>query len=103
MKTQAVRKLLASVLSLILPVTLFDAVVVDHGQAVQVDAKLAFAYRTRGTAKAQKGDLDDAIADYNQAIKLDPKNDLAYSMRALPRHERVTSTEPSLTAIWPSS
>ena len=43
----------------------------------------ARAYRVRGDAYLQKGDLDEAIADYTEAIRLDPNDAGAYRNRGV--------------------
>src|SRR6266567_1712877 len=44
----------------------------------QTKSKDAAAYTDRGSAKANKGDLDGAIANLNRALQLDPKAASAY-------------------------
>src|SRR5579883_713011 len=46
-------------------------------------SKSAVAYRVRGMARRDKGDLDRAVADFDQAIRLDPKNTNAYITRGI--------------------
>jgi lipoprotein NlpI len=50
------------------------------------------AYYARGlaySARAQAGDLDQAIADYTQAVTLDPNNAVAYNNRGLAYGQRA--------------
>src|SRR6185436_1765049 len=72
MNTTLPRKLLAFVLSLMLPAV----------AAAQTSA-YAPSYNNRGLAKQAKGDLDGAIADFNRAIELDPKLAISYHNRGL--------------------
>jgi tetratricopeptide (TPR) repeat protein len=46
----------------------------DYNQAIQLNPNNARAYRNRGNAKRNKGDLDGAIADFNRAIELNAKH-----------------------------
>jgi tetratricopeptide (TPR) repeat protein len=46
---------------------------------------LAKAFRSRGIAWRDKGNVDRAIADYNEAIRIDPKWAAAFVSRALAR------------------
>lgn len=50
----------------------------DAKQALKVRTA---AYYNRGTARAAKGDYDEAIADYDEVIKLAPKEARAYNNR----------------------
>jgi Flp pilus assembly protein TadD len=70
MNTTLPTKLLAFVLSLMLP-------------AVAAAQTSAFApyYNKRGLAREAKGDHDGAVADYNRAIDLNPKDAGAYMNR----------------------
>jgi Flp pilus assembly protein TadD len=70
MNTNLPTKLLAFVLSLMLP-------------AVAAAQTSAFApyYNKRGLAREAKGDHDGAVADYNRAIDLNPKDAGAYMNR----------------------
>ncbi len=63
MNTTLPTKLLAFVLSLMLPAV----------AAAQTSAFAADDYNSRGLAKEAKGDHDGAIADYNRAIELAAK------------------------------
>ena len=77
MNTTLPTKLLAFVLSLMLP-------------AVAAAQTSAFApyYNSRGLAKEAKGDHDGAIADYVRAIELNPKYAGAYNNRGLAREAK---------------
>jgi tetratricopeptide (TPR) repeat protein len=43
--------------------------------------EIPIAYRNRGDARRDKGDLDGAIADYDAAIRLNPEYAYAYNNR----------------------
>src|SRR5439155_26586183 len=96
MNTTLQTKLLAFVLSLMLPAVAaaqtsafapyynkrglakeakgdHDGAIADYNRAIELNPKHASAYNNRGIAKQAKGDLDGAIADYNRAIELDAK------------------------------
>jgi tetratricopeptide (TPR) repeat protein len=45
-------------------------------------------YQARGTAYAEKNDLDKAIADYGEAIRLDPTNARLYELRGVAHASR---------------
>ena len=47
----------------------------------------AYAYYSRGIARAELGDTQGAIEDYTQAIKIDPNNAVAYYSRGIARSE----------------
>ena len=50
--------------------------------------KYAEAYRNRGFAYEEKGELDKAIADYTEAIRLNPKDAAAFFGRGVYMQER---------------
>ena len=77
MNTTLPTKLLAFVLSLMLP-----AVAAAQTSAAADD------YNSRGLAKEAKGDHDGAIADYNRAIELDPKQPRAYMNRGFAKQAK---------------
>ena len=54
----------------------------DLDEAIRLDPKVAWYYKSRGQVYAEKGDLDKAIADLTEAIRLDPKFSEAYEGRA---------------------
>src|SRR5882724_4291433 len=104
MNTTLPTKLLAFVLSLMLPAVAaaqisaaaddynsrglakegkgdHDGAIAEYNRAIELDPKLAIFYSNRGLAKEAKGDHDGAIADYNRAIELDPKQAIFYSNR----------------------
>ena len=47
-----------------------DGALADYSQAIQLNPQYGLAYRKRGNAKRQKGDVDGAIADLDRAIEL---------------------------------
>jgi tetratricopeptide (TPR) repeat protein len=77
MNTTLQTKLLAFVLSLMLP-------------AVAAAQTSAFApyYNNRGLAREAKGDHDGAIADYSRAIELDPKQPRVYINRGFAKQAK---------------
>jgi tetratricopeptide (TPR) repeat protein len=71
------------------------------------------AFRNRGIAWSEKGDIDRALADFSEAIRLDPKAAASYYARGdawsaakpgMPRAtgnaRRPTSTRPSGSALF---
>src|SRR4029077_18844208 len=111
MNTTLPTKLLAFVLSLMLPAVAaaqtsaaaddynsrglakeakgdYDGAIADFNRAIELDPKLAIFYTNRGLAKEAKGDLDGAIADYTRAIELDPKQPGAYMNRGLAKEAK---------------
>src|SRR6266513_1572181 len=100
MNTTLPTKLLAFVLSLMLPAV----------AAAQTSAFAADDYNSRGLAKEAKGDHDGAIADYNRAIELDPKQPRSYMNRgfakeakgdldgAIADYNRANELDPKLAA-----
>jgi tetratricopeptide (TPR) repeat protein len=104
MNTTLPTKLLAFVLSLMLPAVAaaqtsafapyynkrglareakgdHDGAVADYNRAIDLNPKDAGAYMNRGFAKQANGDVDGAIADFDRAIDLDPKQPRAYMNR----------------------
>ena len=77
MNTTLPTKLLAFVLSLMLPAV-----------AAAQTSQLADDYNSRGLAKEIKGDHDGAIADYNRAIELDPKQPRDYINRGFAKQAK---------------
>ncbi len=96
MNTTLPTKLLAFVLSLMLPAVAaaqtsafapnynnrglakegkgdHDGAIADYNRAIELNPKYAGACNNRGLAKQAKGDLDGAIADYNRALELAAK------------------------------
>jgi tetratricopeptide (TPR) repeat protein len=57
--------------------------IADYDRAIELDPRLAFAYRNRGNARLKKGDLAGAIADYEAFLKLAPNHPSAPEARAL--------------------
>jgi lipoprotein NlpI len=55
----------------------------DFNRAIELDARLAWAYEGRGVARMLKLDLEGAVNDFNRAIELDPKIANAYLNRGL--------------------
>jgi len=62
--------------------------IADYDQAIALDPDFAEAYSNRGSAYADKGDLDHAIADYDQAIALKPDFAKAYYNRGVTYDEK---------------
>jgi tetratricopeptide (TPR) repeat protein len=61
---------------------MFDRAIEAFDQITKIDPS-ADAYRGRGVAYYEKGDLDRAMADFDKAITLDPKSARAYVDRAI--------------------
>jgi tetratricopeptide (TPR) repeat protein len=62
-----------------------DSALEDYDIAIQLDPRIARAYRSRGSIKEAQGDLDAAIADCTKAIELDPEDPIARRYRAASR------------------
>jgi tetratricopeptide (TPR) repeat protein len=111
MNTTLPTKLLAFVLSLMLPAVAaaqtsavaddynsrglakeakgdHDGAIADFNRAIELCPKQPRAYMNRGFAKQAKGDVDGTIADYNRAIELDPKQPRAYMNRGFAKQAK---------------
>jgi len=89
-----------------------DATIAANSLAIQLKAKDANAFVTRGDANFEKGDWDSAIADYSRAIELDPKNARACRSRgyakakkkdwdgAIADYSRAIELEPNSEAAY---
>jgi tetratricopeptide (TPR) repeat protein len=66
----------------------FDKAIVDHDQAIKIDAKNPAPYNNRGNAYAGKQDWEHAIADFDMAIKLNPKYAEAFFNRGMAKRNR---------------
>ena len=66
-----------------------DGAIADYSRAIELDPKFAAgAYSNRGLAKEAKGDHDGAIADYSRAIELDPKQPRVYINRGFAKQAK---------------
>jgi tetratricopeptide (TPR) repeat protein len=45
----------------------------DYDLAIRLNPSDTIAFKNRGLARGNQGDLDGAIADYNNAIRLNPE------------------------------
>ncbi len=52
----------------------FDGAIAAYTEAIQLDPKLAKAYRYRAFAWRKKGEYAKALADYTHALQLNPKD-----------------------------
>ena len=50
----------------------FDRAIADFSSAIELDPASVDAYRVRGNAYAEKGNLINAMTDYDKALSLDP-------------------------------
>ena len=55
--------------------------IVDYGEAIRLNPKLASVCYNRGNASFIKGEYDKAIADFDEAIRLNPRFANAYVAR----------------------
>jgi tetratricopeptide (TPR) repeat protein len=51
-----------------------DGALADFNKAIELNARLAYAYNNRGLVKETKGDLVGALADLTKALELKPGN-----------------------------
>ena len=80
-----------------------DDAIADYGRAIGIEPKNAVAYRDRGHAYKDKGDLDRAMADYNRAIELEPKSADTITATAPASRPGAISTAPSPAIATPSN
>ena len=67
----------------------FDDAIAEYSKAIQLDAKCAEAFFSRGLVYARdKGQFDKAISDFTETIRLDPKYAEAYGKRGLAYEEK---------------
>jgi predicted TPR repeat methyltransferase len=59
-----------------------------YGEAIRLKPDYEDAYRARGTARSDEGDIDGALKDYDEAIRLEPKNAHSFTMRAFARAKK---------------
>ena len=57
-----------------------NRIIQDRGQTTHIRAE---AYKHRGIAYAEKGDLDRAIGDFSEALRLEPEDAQAYYNRGI--------------------
>lgn len=67
---------------------LLESALQDYDIAIQLDPRIARAYRSRASLRDAQGDLDAAIADCTKAIELDPEDPMAWRYRAASRQAR---------------
>ncbi|KST65578.1 tetratricopeptide repeat protein [Mastigocoleus testarum] len=65
----------------------YKAAIEQFTHALQENPYFADAYRYRGLAYYESGDIYQAISDYSECLKLNPRNGEAYYCRALTRLE----------------
>ena len=61
----------------------WDLAILEHSEAIRLDANYAEAYYGRGIAYSDKGDHDRAIEDYDQAIRLGSDHADVYLFRGV--------------------
>ncbi|HKP54977.1 MAG TPA: tetratricopeptide repeat protein [Chloroflexia bacterium] len=67
---------------------LYEQALAEYNRAIELDPKLAVAYRARGYVYYERNDYERALAEYNRAIELDTKLTKAYSNRGYVYYER---------------
>ena len=60
----------------------YDKAIADYNKFIELNPKLAEAYRKRGMAYEDNRQYDKAISDFTKIIKLKPKDVEAYDLRA---------------------
>ena len=55
----------------------------DYGHAIALNPQHAQTFYNRGVARAEQGELEEAIADFGRAIELNARHVAAYHPRAL--------------------
>ena len=59
-----------------------------YGNAIRLKPDFADAFNNRGTARADKGDLEGSLQDYNEAIRLKPDFAVAFHNRGATRYAK---------------
>jgi tetratricopeptide (TPR) repeat protein len=57
-------------------------------EAIRLKPDYALAFRSRGKARREQGDLEGAMQDFNEAIRLKPDYALAFHSRGKARREQ---------------
>ena len=71
----------------------YNACIVDCNAALRINSELASAFRTRGLAYRELGDLPAADKDLSEALRLEPDSPLAALARATVRFDLGNSTQ----------
>lgn len=71
----------------IMPIELFESVIVDQTKAIELNPTSGLHYQLRGLVYCMAGQFDNGIADQTKAIELSPSNALYYQQRGESYHE----------------
>ena len=59
----------------------YQIAIENFDNSIKISSNLANAYKYRGEAKAELGNIDSALLDYNQLLLIQPKNSEIYERR----------------------